>query len=365
MIYNASRMLITTRLMLVLLLAGGCVTGSQPIPVAWMSVPDAARIGSVTLGQDGRVVTSRERTPPKLSDGPIRILGSALLNGDKVLAENLGAIDSLDFSESRGEVAFSAKREGGFDIALISSDGSPVHWMPHDPADEHLVQWAPRGNKISYVIRANGGDVVRTLHIPTAFQYAVPFANATIHALAWDPQAERYAVAYSTPDASDRVEVLKYSGEERRTAIAPERTLDVDLTPLVPGAVLLRLRDVRYDEKLVPVVWVSDDLAWSDARAALLSNARVAVIVTTRLPNDELWRAVEATAWLEASRAFVVGAEIDRRGVTAIIGEPLLAGRYERRGHIVAVPPAVVQSFAAGYIAAQLERDLPTNGSSR
>ncbi|MFL6245440.1 MAG: hypothetical protein ACJ74H_05415 [Thermoanaerobaculia bacterium] len=353
------------QLAIILLLAGGCVTGSQPIPPEWMSVPAARRIGSLTLAEDGTVTASPERMPPKLSDGPIRVIGSALMNGDKVLIDDLTLIESLDLSESRGEVAFSAKHEGGFDIALISTDGGAVHWVPHDPADEVSVQWAPRGNKISYVIRATGGDVVRTLHIPTAFQYAVPFPGATIHALAWDPRAERYAVAYSTLETSDRVEVLKYSGEERHTAIEPERMLDVDLTPFVPGAVLMRPRDVRYDEKLPLVVWITDDFAWSDARAALLTKARVAVVVTTKPPGDDLWRAAAGTAWMDASRVFVVGAETNRPGATAIAGDSSLSGRYQRRGHLVAVPPAVVQSFAAGYIAAQLERDRPTNGSSR
>jgi hypothetical protein len=48
-----------------------------------------------------------------------------------------------------------------------------------------------------------------------------------------------------------------------------------------------------------------------------------------------------------------------------IVDDPALnASQYGRRGNIVTVPPAVVQSFAAGYIAAQLKRTTPTNGSS-
>ena len=370
-------------LMLLLVLAAGCVTGSQNAPPAapqtipneWLSVPSATRIGSVTLAEDGKVTTTAERSPVRLSDGPIRIVpnggGSTLMNGDTVLTAGLGTIESLDLSESRGEVAFSARRENGFDIALIATEGGEVHWLPtNDPADELAVQWAPRGHKISYVIRASGGDIVRTLHIPTAHQYAIPFTGATIHALAWDPQAERYAVAYSTPESSDRVEVLEYSGEERRTAIAPERTLDVEVGPFAPGAIVLHPRDIRYNEKLPLVVWIADDFSWSDARAALLTKARVVVVVTTRTPDAALWKAAEGTAWLDSTRVFVVGQTVDGQvtgppSATAIVADPALDGRYERRGNLVAVPPAVVQSFAAGYIAAQLERDRPTNGSSR
>jgi hypothetical protein len=348
------------------LLAGGCVTGSQPIPAEWLSVPTAARIGSLILHTNGTVTPTVEPLPPRLSDGPIRVMGASILNGEKVLAENLGAIDSVDLSESRGEVAFSAKHdEKGFDIGLINIQGGAVHWMPNDPADELAVQWAPRGNKISYVIRANGGDVVRTLHIPTSAQLAVSFPNAIIHALSWDWQAEHYAVAYSTPDSSDRVEMLEYDGDDRHTLIEPAQKLDVEIAPFAPGAIVLRPKDVRYDEKLPFVVWLADDFSWNDARAALLQNARVAVVVTTHAPDAELWRVAESTAWLNPSHAFVVGASTDRPNAIAITGDATMAGKYERRGNIVAVPPAVVQSFAAGYIAAQLKRNPPTNGSSR
>lgn len=347
------------------LLAAGCVTGSQPIPAEWMSVPTAARIGSLILHTNGTVTPTVEPLPPRLSDGPIRVMGASILNGDKVLAENLGAIDSVDLSEARGEVAFSAKHENGFDIGLVNIQGGPVHWMPSDPADELAVQWAPRGNKISYIIHANGGDVVRTLHIPTSAQLAVPFPNATIHALSWDWQAEHYAVAYSTPDSSDRVEMVEYDGDDRHTVIEPAQKLDVEIAPFAPGAIVLRPKDVRYDEKLPLVVWLADDFSWNDARAALLSNARTAVVVTTKPPDAELWRVAKSTAWLNPSRVFVVGASTDRPNAIAITGDATMAGKYERRGNIVAVPPAVVQSFAAGYIAAQLKRNPPTNGSSR
>ena len=334
------------------------------IPPSWTSVPEAARIGSLTLDADGKVVTSVERKPPVLVDGPIRLEGEKLFNGDKMLAEKLGRVDSLDLSEVRGEVAFSAMHEGNFDIALINTEGGAIHWMPNDPADEVAVQWAPRGHKISYVIRAPGGDVVRTLHIPTAFQFALPFPDATIHALAWDPPAEKFAVAYSTPDSSDRVEVVKYDGEQRRTAIAPQKQLDVEVAPFAAGAIVLHPRDIHYGEKLPLVIWRAEDFAWSDARAALLTNARVAVVVTKRDPDAELWRVAEATAWLDATRAFVVGSRsADRPGTIAIVDDDAVAsGRYQRSGSVVAVAPAVVQSFAAGFIADQLERNPAPHG---
>lgn len=341
----------------------GCIR-TFPVPAKWQSVPEAARIGSMTLADDSKVTTSPERKPAQLTDGPIRLDNGKLMNGDKVLAANL-EIDSLDLSEVRSEVAFSAMHDGNYDIGLVNTEGSDIHWMPNDPADEVAVQWAPRGHKISYVIRNQGGDLVRTLHIPSSYQFAIPFTNATIHAIAWDPQAERYAVAYSTPDSSDRVEVLKYDGKERRLAIDSSSKLDVEVKPFAPGAILLHPRDVRYDEKMPVVFWLADDFAWNDARAQLMRSARVAVVVTKSL-NDALWTAAKEIPWLDASRTFIVGAEdYDARATSIIADSSVPRGRYIRRPHVVSVPPAVVQSFSAGFIADQLKRDPPKNVSSR
>ncbi|HYO79404.1 MAG TPA: hypothetical protein VE010_23260 [Thermoanaerobaculia bacterium] len=344
------------------------------VPQTWTSVPVAPRMRTLVLDAEGKVSHQSKQPPRQVADGPIRLadefVGPKLANGDKILTEPFAAIDSFDFSEARGEVAFSARRTAGFDIGLVSSDGSPISWVPNDPADELAVQWAPRGSKISYIVRTSGGDVVRTLHVPTAASLPVDFPGGTIHALAWDPPAERYAVAWSTVDASDRVEVLKYSGAERREVVSPGVRLDVEVEPLAPGAVLLRPRDLLYEEKLPLVVWSATDLQWSDARAALIRNARVAMVVATRPVGADFWRAVAATPWIDSQRTFIVGGACgaDERcaRATVINTDPAIpAGRYRRAANVVTVAPAVVQSFSAGFIADQLKRTSPTNGSSR
>ncbi|HEX8255072.1 MAG TPA: hypothetical protein VF846_18165 [Thermoanaerobaculia bacterium] len=355
-----------------------CISTSGPalltVPETWSSVPVAPRMRSLVLDAEGKVSHRPEPPPRQVVDGPIRLVdefvGPKLANGEKILTEPFAAIDSFDFSDARGEVAFSVRRNAGFDIGLVSSDGSPISWVPNDPADEVGVQWAPRGSKISYIVRASGGDVVRTLHVPTAASLPVDFPGGTIHALAWDPQAERYAVSWSTVDASDRVEVLKYSGAERRMVVSPAVRLDVEVDPFAPGAVLLRPRDLLYDEKLPLVIWSAPDLQWSDARAALMKDARVAMIVATRPIGADFWSAVAATPWIDARRTFVVGGSCgaDQRcaKATVITTDPALsAGVYRRAGNVVTVAPAVVQSFSAGFIADQLKRTSPTNGSSR
>src|SRR5581483_8198065 len=100
----------------------------------------------------------------------VRIENGRLIAGDKALTPQLPAIQSFDVSLERREVVFSAKHTDNFDIGLVSLDGSDIHWFPSDPADETDPQWASRGNKVCYIVHATSGDVVRTVHVPTATQ---------------------------------------------------------------------------------------------------------------------------------------------------------------------------------------------------
>ncbi len=351
-----------------LVFLGGCATALQTIPPGWDGVPAAMRIGSVAIDGAGNVTHSV--LPVAKAAGAVRVEGNRIVNGDRPLTEAFEAIDSFDVSESRGEVAFSARRDGDFDIGLVALEGSEVSWVPDDPADEIGVQWAPRGNKISFVVRVSGGDIVRTVHVPTAQRLAVDFPLATIHALAWDPQAERFAVAYSTPEASDRVEVSKYGGEERRVAVEPRERLEVEVEPLTPGAILLRPNDLRYDEKVPLVVWLADDFAWNDARAALLRRARVACLVARKVPDAALWLTLSRVPWIDPAAVFLVdpggkseGADVPAVRITGDATVP--AGRYRAGTRFVAAAPAVVQSLSASYIPHELKRTTPKNGSSR
>ena len=353
-----------------LVLGLGCASARQSVPEAWSSVPVAAAIRSVELDTAGTVKTSPEPRAPRLSDGQIQVVtgegGARIANGLKMITAPFPRIDSVDLSEEREEVVFSAERDGDFDVALVATDGSAMNWMPDDPSDEVMVQWAPRGNKISLIIRAPGGDVVRTLHIPTAFQFAIPFENATIHDLAWDAEGARYAVAYSTPLSSDAVDVLAYDGTPRTRTVAPASTLDVELEPFAREAFVLRPRAIRYEEKLPVVIWLDDRGGWNDARAALLREARVAVVVAGT-DTTALREKIAATAWMDASRVYRVGGPSTiTAGETIIVADAALApASWSRQGGVVTVAPAVIQSFAARFIASDLERTSPPHGSSR
>jgi len=335
----------------------GCVSATRSIPTNWRDVPHAPRIRAVQLDADGKVTTAL----PPLRTSDVRVDNIHIVRGNHELTPAFKAIDSFDVSESRGEVAFSAKKDTNFDIGLVSTDGSPISWVPADPADEVAVQWAPRGNKISYVVRSKGGDFVRTVHIPTSATVLADFPGAKVEAFGYEPKGEKFAVAYSTPDASDRIEVMKYDGAERTFATRPAVTLDVEVESIAPEAIVLRPRDMTYNEKLPLVVWLDDEpFAWNDARAELMRTARVAIVVARRL-TGQVWDAAKATPWIDMSRAFVVGANAPN--ATAIVGDALVkAGAIRTEGATVAVAPALVPSFAAHFIADRLKR---TNGSSQ
>jgi hypothetical protein len=330
MIYNAPLMRIFPLLGLTFL---ACASSLAPIPAPWLGAPP--------------------EPPKKTRSGPI-------VHDGKTLTPPFAAIDSVSVSEARKEIAFSVRR-GNYDLGLVAFEGGAIRWLPADAADEVDVQWAPRGNKISYTIRAAGGDVVRTLHIPTAAALNVDFPFGRVHSLQWDMPAERFTVVWSTPDASVRTEVLKYDGGDRRMVSPPRTKLDVIVDPFGPGAIVLRPSSMHYDERLPLVVWRDEDLfAWNESRAKLVQNARVALVVT----KGELDPArVTETAWLDPNRVFTVGAKGE--GVSIVADPAVPAGRYRIANRVVSVPPAVVQSFAAGFIAEELKRTHPTNGSSR
>jgi hypothetical protein len=321
------------------------------IPNAWLTVPHAATMPVPAPKEPGAIRIQRNPVRPRL------------MNGAKALTDPFIDIDSFDVSESRGEIIFSAKRRDDFDIGLVSTDGGKINWVPPEPLDEVAVQWAPRGNKASYIMRGKSGDIVRTVHIPTSAMVANEFAFGRVRALTWDAAGERYSVVWSSPDASERVESMKYGGEQRRIDISPAVQLDVDVEPFGAGALILRPLDLRYKEKLPLVVWIDDDLfAWNDARAALLRNARVACVVTKKL-SDELWKATGEIPWLDSTRVYVVGASAANASVSIVGDANVPAGRYRRDPRVVAVSPGVVQSFAAGFIADQLKGNRSTNGS--
>jgi hypothetical protein len=352
MVYNEFRM--RFRLFALLLFSAGCATAPpaistavQTMPDAWQSTPRATRIADIC---------QKVTCLPRDAAG-VRIADGKLFVGDKALTPQFREIDSFDVSLERREIVFSAKREDNFDAGLVSLDGSDVHWIPEDRADETAVRWAPRGNKVSYIVRTPSGDFVRTVHIPTAMQLANDFPYARVRGLAWDAPAERYSVVLTSPDASERIVSIAYGGGEPTTVVAPQIKLDVAIEP-VRGGILMRPSLLRYSERIPLVVWVdSDILEWNDARGALMRDNRIAMAVVSKPPDADFWKEVQALPWIDSKSMFVVnGEQRTAIGERVIVPSDALApGTYRVNADTVEVARPNVESFASGWIAQQLK----------
>jgi hypothetical protein len=158
---------------------------------------------------------------------------------------------------------------------------------------------------------------------------------------------------------------MTYAGEKRREVIPPASRLDVSIEP-IGGVLVMRPNDLHYGEKLPIVLWLDPHpFAWSDARAALMRNARVAIAIATR-GNDTFWDEIAKTPWIDAAREYVVTPAPEHPAnpaATLITADPAIPpGRYRKAGNTVSAPPAVVQSFAAAWIADDLKGTPPPNG---
>ena len=338
-----------------LLVLGACATASRPLPRAWETVPIAAPISDYCAHFPCAV-------RPRLAN--IRLSENQLFNSSKPLTPQFPALDSYDISLDRKEIVFSAMRKDNFDVGLVSMDGSDIHWIPEDPADEVDAQWAPRGNKVSYILHTPTGSIVRTVHIPTATPLSVDFPQTQIDVLAWDRDGERFAVVIESPDASQSLVSMTYEGQKRQVLVPPQSHLEVAIEP-IGGVLIMRPSAMRYNERLPLVVWTeTKPFAWSDARAALMKNARVAIAIAPKVDKN-FWAEVKKVAWIDGSRTYEVNPATRQPGDTATIikSDPAVsAHQYIRNGKALSVPPAVVQSFAAAFIADDLKGTAPPNG---
>ncbi|MGA8810159.1 MAG: hypothetical protein WB973_20000 [Thermoanaerobaculia bacterium] len=340
-----------------LLFLTGCVSAPLWFPRGWETVPKASLVGDYCV-QVGCAAKPNVAT--------IRISENRLFNGSKPLTPAFAAIDSYDVSLIRKEIVFSAKRTNNFDVGLVSMDGSDIHWIPEDPADEVNAQWAPRGNKVSYILQTATGSIVRTVHIPTATPLSVDLQRTQVDALGWEPQADRFALLIESPDASQHLVSMTYAGEQRQELVASSDWLSVSLEP-IGGVLVMRPNEMRYNEKLPLVIWLDPKpFAWNDARAALMRSARVAIAITPHV-DDNFRNAIRNVPWIDGNRTYIVDAtnrQADHDAAATIIAtDPNLPlHHYTRHGNTVRVRPAVVQSFAAAYIADDLKGTPPPNG---
>ena len=345
-----------------------CGTGLQTIgPLDSEPLPPApSRAELEQLFQATPAVAQARPAPSSITDVSIvrDMNGARLVRAGKDLTPSYPEIGSFEISSERKEIAFSARRKDNFDIGLVSIDGSPVNWIPEDPADEVQPRWAQRGNKVAYFVRNRGGDFVRTVHIPTAFQMLTEVPFGVARELAWDAAGERYALSSESAAAGPRTEIMKYDGSDRRLVAPPAVRLDLTVTPFA-GGLLLRPPSSAYGEKLPLIVWETSKLnAWDGHRGRLLGGVRAASVVAEEI-TPELWTEIQATPWVDPAKIYLVTESAVRAGgappnVLVIAGNGSVpSGRYRRVMNLISVEPAVVKSFAARFIAEQLKGTSP------
>ncbi len=177
------------------------------------------------------------------------------------------SIESMDVAPRGDEIVFSARRENGFDVAIASPDGKTVNWVAPDRADEVGVTWAPRGNKVSFLMRGADSTLVRSVHVPTAFQLTFDTPAMRVRAIAWEPRAERFAMGLDGPAASPHIDWIEYAGTNRESLVAPRHVLKREPEGVAFGsgsALLLPPATIRYGERQPLFVRLTDEpLSWS------------------------------------------------------------------------------------------------------
>lgn len=221
-------------------------------------------------------------------------------------------IESWDPDPKGGELVFSARRaDGNMDIGLAATSGAAMRWIPAEPGDEYAVTWAPRGNKVTWMIDTAAGVVMRTAHIPTGYQLSVPLGYVAIESIAWEPAAEKVYIAMSSPRESLHVTSIRYGGENRALFIPPAERLRRQTQQLadLPGSLLVPPATVQYGHRYpVTIVAADSSYGWDRRFAAAADEQEGAVLWVPRGDTDTLARARKALGeigWVDTAAVYV------------------------------------------------------------
>ncbi len=291
-------------------------------------------------------------------------------------------IDSFDVAPREFELALSAMRDTNFDVGIVSIDGGTINWVPPDPADEVLVTWAPRGNKITYAIRASDATFIRSVHVPTSFQLTFDLPFTEVSGIAWEAKAERIALLLESPSSSPMIDWVEYNGSGRKSLVAASRTIDATPERLIftggSGIVLAPSR-VRYGVRLPLVIELvrHRPFAWRSGVAGLQESGLAGAVLVDPV-SWEAGKAIDSIlaqlVWADPERVFVLdpdgiaGADdsFARKGVTLVaIGkkpggrEPYRERATSRGGVVITIPQAPpagdAELRAAGAVMSRLE----------
>lgn len=238
---------------------------------------------------------------------------------ETVLTDPFERVGGIEPDEDQKELALSVLRGGSYDIAITNAEEKITNWVPADPADELDPRWSPVGYKLSYVIVNPGGDIIRTVHVPTAAMVLLDFPDSTITDYAWLPDGERVIVAVSSLLASDHLVETDYTGALKKVLIAPQHRFErrVERLPGTPaGSALVMPDPIRYNTRHPLVVWVTDSTAgglqFNQALVPLLERDDVGLLVLKGVAadvDDTVWDAVSEIRWTDTRHTWLVGPE--------------------------------------------------------
>lgn len=299
------------------------------------------------------------------------------------LFEPIRRIESFDVSPDGKEIVFSGDRTGNLDVGLVSTSGSDVRWVGPDPAEERSVSWAPRGNKVTWIVETATGALIRTVHIPTAYQLVIDLPFASAESLSWEPRAERFAYVRTSLADGTSVETARYGGDERRTLVPPSGGFGGEPDVLVNAgvaAVAFAPRGLRYGERRPTVVWVVGRTEAEEASRYAISGGAGHVVVTAGEPGPTFWDALAALSWIDPARVFVVdttgrallapGRGVTRVGIAVAATAPppgavseSVWGERDKQVLLAPADAARVIPFAAAYVMEKISRSARANGS--
>jgi dipeptidyl aminopeptidase/acylaminoacyl peptidase len=303
--------------------------------------------------------------------------------GSQPLFEPIRRVESFDVSPDGREVIFAGDRSGNLDVGLVSAASGEIRWIGPDPAPERGVSWAPRGNKVSWIVETATGALIRTVHIPTAYQVAVDLPFASAQSLSWEPKAERFAYVKTSLADGTSIETIRYGGEDRRTLVAPTGGFAGEADVLMNAGVSANVfapGPLRYGERRPVVVWVVSPAEASTAARYDIPGSPGHIVITAGNPEVAFWDALSSLSWIDPARIFVVdmagramaapGRGVTRIGVAsgsdALSAGALREGAWGDRDTQVTLAPADaarVIPFAAAYITEKISRNARANGS--
>lgn len=236
---------------------------------------------------------------------------------ETVLTDPLEKIHAIEPDHDQKELALSVSRDHSRDIAIANAEEPIMNWVPSDPADEVRPRWSPVGYKLSYVVRNRGGDILRTVHVPTAAMVLLDFPDSRVIDYAWLPDGERVVVALSSVTSSDHVIEATYTGSSKTVVVDPRHHYDrqIERLPGTPaGSSLIMPGSVSYDERRPLVIWLTGGTAGAGGfdpdLIPLLERLDLGLLIFNGSSADlgpSLWSEIEEMRWVSRDEVWLVG----------------------------------------------------------